>query len=549
MIQIILQRYVRQQLRPVIPTSRPHSSTPQPAIGGSTEPVKKTRQPIDAILLIKFKEAPIEARGNDLECASGTRQVILNRLRIWGENISETPRVFLLSDVAGSGKTTVASHMAKEWLERGLLLSQYYFSSDDDETKNTRLLCGQMARDIIQLHPSSQEILSATFSDVVSITNWKLSRQFHLVVTETLRQIRKDTSPDTDHSPMILIFDALDQCADRHDFVTVLLSELAFLPFVKILLTTRPDPTIDVLLRESDLVGGLDVSLYIPEDPNGYKDIEVYMEQLLPNTVPKDQRQQLIKRTGGLFVFAATACQQLRQVWIDDSTFPELMNVVPGDLSLLYINILKQALPNNVAIRYMKAVLGVIIVARRRVSIATIERFLPDNDKVGLLVDHLGSVMKDGTPYRPIHLLHATFKEFISDQTRADKYYIPTVEANLKVAIRCLEILLEELHCDLLHILEDGQPVPTKTSSSYDLLDQFTKEDSRFIPVLYALRFWPDHTRKVLREPNVQTLLKRFLEEKLLFWIEWIGIFQLLPDILRSLQRLQDTIASIQTVS
>lgn len=499
---------------------------------------------------MKLKEAPDSARGNDKHCAPGTRGELLDRLRVWGLKIETLPRVLLISDVAGSGKSTVANHISDEWLESGHLVGRFYFSSEETDTSTTKCVCSQLARDIFTRYPVLLEKLSSILSNITSITSLRFPRQFQALVTEPLITAREAILPDAKSAPMILVFDALDECVEIKEFLNTLLTELRSLPFVKVVLTTRPDPHIDPILEASDLVGGgRDVALYLPSEPAQYRDRDVaaYIQQRLKGheffTVERVER--LVERSAGLFLFASIACDELLKTWVREDTFAELLIVKPGcsNLDSLYINILQKALPNDKSTKVLIPVLQTLLAARVPISISTIERFLPATSQTAMVVKHLGSLMKDGTPHRPIHLVHATFREFLFEETRSGKFFIQPSVAHRNVAVQCLRTLLRHLHPDLCCLANPREPFPMRRYNQDVAMPPSYTSEQGFVPIKYALRFWADHAREAIRESEVQHYLKQFLEQALLFWIEWISILNLIPDVLASIQGLQYALA------
>jgi hypothetical protein len=71
-------------------------------------------------------------------CMEGTRESILEKIEQWRiEPLA--PQVLWLADVAGSGKSTVAKHLAEKWKAQGCLAGRFFFSRDAEETRTPKL--------------------------------------------------------------------------------------------------------------------------------------------------------------------------------------------------------------------------------------------------------------------------------------------------------------------------------------------------------------------------------------------------------------------------
>jgi hypothetical protein len=306
------------------------------------------------------------------------------------------------------------------------------------------------------------------------------------------------------------------------------------------------------MLRGSNLVGGRDISLYIPQEvPERHHDVSVYIRQHLDH-LPNGKQQLLIERAAGLFLFAATVCEQLDpdESWLEEEIFDELMNINPESSPLdgLYSNILEQALPKVGSkadlVKLVVSVLQIVTIARIPVSIFTIENYLPSNKKVDKIVGRLGGVMKDGTPHRPIHILHSTFKEYLIDQHRSKEFFVQPRSAHRQLALQSLHILQQSLHVDISGTSREGEPFPQPPTEPKMMSLPEVVLDPSFSPIRYAIQFWADHVREGANEPEVQQMLQKFFENQLLYWVEWVAVLGLVPDALTSLRKLEDALAA-----
>ena len=70
----------------------------------------------------------VNARGNQHEtCTEGTRVEMLDDITRWATNTDAEPMIALI-DQAGTGKSTISAHLARQWEEECALLSRFFFS-------------------------------------------------------------------------------------------------------------------------------------------------------------------------------------------------------------------------------------------------------------------------------------------------------------------------------------------------------------------------------------------------------------------------------------
>ncbi|KAG8852883.1 hypothetical protein FRB91_005769 [Serendipita sp. 411] len=70
-------------------------------------------------------------------CEPGTRTDVLDAIRKWVVDIETTEQIFWLNDAAGTGKSTIAATLAKEWQLNQILAGRFFFSPNADTTRTT----------------------------------------------------------------------------------------------------------------------------------------------------------------------------------------------------------------------------------------------------------------------------------------------------------------------------------------------------------------------------------------------------------------------------
>ncbi|KIM20786.1 hypothetical protein M408DRAFT_81495, partial [Serendipita vermifera MAFF 305830] len=167
-------------------------------------------------------------------CVQGTREKSLEAIRSWAEDKSSERPIFLLLDVAGSGKSTVAKHMANEWMQANRLMARYFLSRDTATTMSTSSFCATVADALYEcdhrLQTPIQEFKSRKDFGLLSF-----EEVFNGLVIKPLEVLGLDA---------ILIIDALDECnnddGSRSELLNALRTQRSSTPRLRVLATGRP---------------------------------------------------------------------------------------------------------------------------------------------------------------------------------------------------------------------------------------------------------------------------------------------------------------------
>ncbi|KAM6493378.1 hypothetical protein JOM56_011512 [Amanita muscaria] len=80
-----------------------------------------------------------ETRKKSGPCFPGTREALLREMMDWATEPGESEsRMYVLSGLAGIGKSTVIYTLATQADERGLLGASFFFSRDYDDRNNAK---------------------------------------------------------------------------------------------------------------------------------------------------------------------------------------------------------------------------------------------------------------------------------------------------------------------------------------------------------------------------------------------------------------------------
>ncbi|KIL64980.1 hypothetical protein M378DRAFT_51824, partial [Amanita muscaria Koide BX008] len=316
-------------------------------------------------------------------CFKGTREVLLREMADWATGPGES-RMYVLSGLAGIGKSTIAYTIASRAADLGLLGASFFFSRDEADRKNAERFFTTIAYQLCVFN----ETFSKAIGDVLltergsAATTKGPQEQLQALIVDPLRSIVQSRS-----RPILIVVDALDEC-DEEDGESVLtgLKELVqHLPSFKVILTTRPQPYLDHFLRSQ---GGLRIfHLQDIEDKIVDGDIRLYLQHCL--SLEEVQRRyprrkwcasdegidSLVHAAGRLFIVASTA---VRYIFDKSASNPaaqmkKLLNAFAQaytpfkDLDYFYTVILRNVIPDDcddddIVDRYRSVVGGIIFV-------------------------------------------------------------------------------------------------------------------------------------------------------------------------------------------
>jgi hypothetical protein len=448
------------------------------------------------------------------ECLPGTRVPILQKIREWANDEGCEQRIFWLKDVAGSGKSTVASTMANEWRRDNRLGGCFFFSISDDKLSATTAFCSAIARDLHAFHPSLRSAIQAASTADTAIVVRPFEEQFTKLVCEPLR----------DHfRTVILVVDAVDECKDktqRKIMLQTLVANNSTIPNLKVFVTSRPEPDISAIVSPAAVVCSMEFLLHGVEHKYNVDDITTYIKYHLSNLLTDQQQAKLVEKAGGLFIWASTARKILEESpnkadLVMEALLSASKSSELADLDSLYHLILQRALPSEKWQDILCSALAALAVVNEPISLSTLHQLVPVKGRLEEIIGRMGSVLKVDDEDRLIHFRHPTFREYLH---RCDypPLFIDTQKAHFHIATTALR-LLSDLHIDVLGIWEQGTRVPLNddVENLASLLASRIGE-----PTLYSAKFWSFHSAMALDNVQVLEFVKTFLKGGLLNWLE-----------------------------
>jgi hypothetical protein len=256
---------------------------------------------------------------NNQACMEDTRVQLLADIISWG-GASDAAIVFWLNGLAGTGKSTIARTVCKYFAKRSMLGASFFISRQVEKRNQAPHVVRTLAYQLGRQHPAVADALIATLRDSPDLVS---SENLTKLISELL--IKPASILATDAGVLIVI-DAMDECTEDDrgypggDLLPILLRGLLQLSGrVKLLLTSRAEPTISKMFKDASL--GAQQTVMRLHDLDGAvvrSDIRTYLTRSFAHIVKEhsdlnlrnwpspEDLDVLVNLADVLFVYAAT---------------------------------------------------------------------------------------------------------------------------------------------------------------------------------------------------------------------------------------------------
>ncbi|KAI0894650.1 hypothetical protein F4806DRAFT_497897 [Annulohypoxylon nitens] len=506
-------------------------------------------------------------------CTQGTRLEILSELQKWIQNPTGEPTLWL-HGMAGTGKSTIARTVAKALnstislmdgnrLPNNISLGATFFFKRDDDTRNSAIvLFRTLAYQLAYQRPD----LKSQISDAIkqsrnhNIQDQSPMAQWDTLILEPLKSLQKELSSAL---RIILIIDALDECQNNNRAIEQIFRQS--LPGIKklsqievrFLITSRRESHIDTAFKS--LPNDFYRLIELPKVPlNKHNqmgnDISIFLKSQLSNNdmnrngsfewPNQDDFRKLVERTGGLFMYAATACKFLDvkpktraknrlKLLLSGNTNKDSPESALNDIYRKVLSPYTQGLDEfdqqeDDPFKEIKEVLRVIVMLYKPLPTCSLAEFTPSKMGVSDVEEELEDLRPvvdlPDDPRGSVNLVHLSFREFLLDEEkcRGTGFLVQPSTMHFPLFRRCLEIMSDDLHEDICGLQKPG-------TLSVDVPPDLVQK--HISPHLqYACRYWIDHLLTVWESPQAQGalidggIIHMFLQKHILNWLEVLGL-------------------------
>jgi hypothetical protein len=349
-------------------------------------------------------------------------------------------RILWLYGLAGMGKSTLASTVCRSLEGSHLLGGAFFFSRTASERSNPEAVFSAIASQLAGRIPGLVEQMGSALVAEPDLAESAPDTQFRKLITAPLSNAKHLALP------VVIVFDALDECTAPSVILSVIRKELVRLPSViKVFVTSRPDQTIRaemVSMGSSVRTRNLDHHADADGDIDRFisdrmADMAVRFN-LSPDWVAAPSRAILVRKAGGLFIWASTAMKFIEDDDVDDpeaqldlllhAQAEEPTNVSPlTDLDALYFQVLEQAFSEKAPTKrfeMFRMVVGASVSLKEPLSASGLCSLLGLQVTPGTAgqfvmraVRKLHSVLVV-TASKPLQIIHPSFVNFLTEPTR-----------------------------------------------------------------------------------------------------------------------------------
>jgi hypothetical protein len=487
------------------------------------------------------------------ECTAGTRVKILEDITKWANDSSSgSPCVFWLTGQAGSGKTTIASTIAKRFEKNGtadqltVLGGSFLCSQQFEETRRRTRIIPTIAYQLARKCQSYANALHA--ADEFDAVNHDISIQLKSLLVGPWQQSKAMRDPEL--LPYLIVMDALDEIegdgglAFLQDLFTAVL-EYDLTDF-KFLVTSRSDPQFARLLDSFTF----SASCWLQHVPieEAELDIGTYLRTKLPKLSRHPDIAELGRRAGGLFIYAATAVKYLtpyHSITIRDQAemLSDLLSnsydpASASDATFLIDELYRQIMHDTFSkykgkfLTRRLRILYTFLCTAERTSISTVAALVMegDDEATRAVAEDLHAVLY--TQNDCVFWYHASFPDFIFDPARSnfhvgeDRFEFWCNEAvhhNI-LGESCFHVMETSLRFNMGNI---------KSSFLFDsenavaLHEQVNKNINAVLR--YSCCHWAHHLPlpHSVDAENLCDCISKFLQIQVLFWVEAMNLLKL----------------------
>jgi hypothetical protein len=499
--------------------------------------------------LLRKRLKPFEA-GYDLgrRCMEGTRQFILSWILDWVTNThggSDAPRrnTYWLYGSPGVGKSSVAHSLCEKLHQRRQLAGAFFCRRDDPNLSDPKNILPTLIYNLAMAFPPFRSIVAEHLHNDVNLTSKSMDHSLFLDFIAKL--------PHHPEHPLVLVIDALDECGDRNsrpDILSALIDAAAQAPWLKIVITSRPEADIqrffDAPTRPSHLRYDL------ATDQEAGADLRTFAQSqfdkvastwyLSPPWPEESLFDRIIARAKGLFIFIKTivlaleCCEDPTEAL--EATLQDSDGTALDPLYGLYTSILKGRIaPKSTE---FQRIVGVLLASAPYRSlpedaIATLAGVKPN--VVKKWVDDLSSLLyRDEAAKGGIRVRHMSISDFFLREDSPSSYQIDLNAANMELGIACMRTMVDQLRFNICN-LDDSR------LANEDVPDlQSRIEENIPVALQYSSLYWSHHfcVTPDNDDQRVWGSLKTFFEGPYpLYWIEVLSIMRMVSIGTPSLRR------------
>nr|GAT51893.1 predicted protein [Mycena chlorophos] len=229
-------------------------------------------------------------------CTPGTRTDILTRIETWALD-HESPPIFWISGMAGSGKSTIAYTVCQKMRVQNRLAASFFCSRSMPTTRDFDKVIPTIAHQLMHFYKPYATALSGLDLDVVVSAAGEHVAQLLIKPWNALNEVT---------TPQLIVIDALDEIEKNKGKLIIkqLIDTIGGNSYgLKFLLTSRPHE--DIIHQGVQLEPQNIYYMESIQKKDAREDIKKFVNKELDHLVEED-KQLIVDQADGLFIYAAT---------------------------------------------------------------------------------------------------------------------------------------------------------------------------------------------------------------------------------------------------
>ena len=464
----------------------------------------------------------------------GTRESILDRIMDWvanpqGRNDGNT---YWFHGSPGIGKTSLAHSICEKLHRRKHLAGTFFCRRDDPHLSELRNILPALINRLAEVFPPFRSLVANRLRNDPNLTSKSMKASLFL---EFIRNV-----PRHPKRPLVFVIDALDECDNtqsRLDVLKVLTDAAAQVPWLKVIITCRPEADI---LRFFDDTKSSHLRYDLATDQQAGADLETFAREqfdlvatkwYIPTPWPDETLfNRIISRANGLFIFIKTFvlglnCKNhnvLLKAALEGSHGAGL-----NSLFGLYSSILQMRIDPGDA--EFQRVIGVLLATAPHHSLSDetlAELACVTTNLVKTWMDDLSSLLyREKGAKGGIRVRHQSISDFFTSNDCPPGYRVNVPDAHTQLGIACLRTMVGRLQFNIC-MLEDSRLANADVEDLQSRIDKNIPDSLQ-----YSVLYWSDHICFTNDEDDqyVWGALKEFFEGLYpLFWIEVLSVMEMI---------------------
>jgi len=491
-------------------------------------------------------EAPFNsyAKQHSPSCLPNTRVELLREIYGWADRQDERC-IFWLNGLAGTGKSTIARTIAREYSKRVRLGASFFFARGGGDVGHAGKFVTSIAVQLASSIPTLRRHISDAVTEYSDIASRSLRDQWQLLVLGPLLKLDGNGC----RASYVLVVDALDECDNDNNIriILELLAEARSLKTVRVrvFLTSRPEVPIRHGFYQISKTKYYDFVLHNISPSIVDHDISIFLEYNLrligaedaqdPSWPGAEVIKTLVQSASGLFIWAATACRFIREGLFANERLRTLLKggastaATPEEqLNGIYITVLQNSIQSGFSQQdkerfcsMLRDILGSVVALFSPLSVDSLSRLLvTPKQRLDRMLKDLHAILDIPNDHtRPLRLHHPSFHDFLLDKNRCgdSNFWVEENQAHQMLANSCIQLMSTSLKKDICGVHSPGW-LATDVESSH--LEQCLPPE-----VQYACLYWIQHLQKSCVSLDDDSYhVHAFLQEHLLHWLEALSL-------------------------